>query len=319
MDRLNIMNVDPPLVSIVINNYNYDLFLKEAIDSALNQTYPNTEVIVVDDGSTDKSREIIASYENKIIPVSKANGGQASAINAGFAASQGQFICLLDSDDIWLPQKVEKVAEAFCSYPAAVVVYHKVQNIDDTGSAHGQPWPPYNLIRGDISSQVARTGGWWPFPPSTALSFRREFLCKVMNIPEQDYRICADSYLADLAPFWGEVVGIEQALSYYRIHIKNQWNNQSASAEKVQTNRDLQYHELRVNILNRTLKRLGIDLEVSLAEHWPYQLLKYKQGNKKSLIKLSILALRNPWETRIASKLKTLALLWVGGQNFSRI
>ena len=98
-----------PLVTILINNYNYGRFLKDAIDSALNQTYRNLEVIVVDDGSTDDSREIIAAYGNKITSVLKENGGQASALNAGFAASRGEIICLLDSDDSFDPCKVERV------------------------------------------------------------------------------------------------------------------------------------------------------------------------------------------------------------------
>ena len=72
------------LVSIIVNNYNYQRFLTEAIDSALKQTYCNTEVIVVDDGSTDGSLEIIASYGRRIIPLLKGNGGQNSALNAGF-------------------------------------------------------------------------------------------------------------------------------------------------------------------------------------------------------------------------------------------
>ena len=305
------MNVSQPLVSILINNYNYELYLKEAITSALNQTYPNTEVIVVDDGSSDSSREIIASYQNKIIPVYKENGGQASAINAGFAVSRGEIVCLLDSDDVWLPQKVEKVVEAFCSNSEAAVVYHRVQNVDEAGTPTGKPWPPYNPIKGNISSQVARTGGWWPFPPSTALSFHRKFLCKVMNVPEEEYRICADTYLADLAPFSGEVVGIEQALSLYRLHSSNNWSSSIGAQEDVTAIRDLQYHELRVSMLNRCLKRLGIDLEVSLADHLPYQLLKYKLDKKKNLISLSLLALRNPWEHRLVSKLKAVALLWL--------
>ena len=62
-----------PTVSVIINNYNYDCFLSEAIDSALNQTYSNTEIIVVDDGSTDNSRDIIAGYGDQIIPILKAN------------------------------------------------------------------------------------------------------------------------------------------------------------------------------------------------------------------------------------------------------
>jgi glycosyltransferase involved in cell wall biosynthesis len=315
----NSMNVDQPLVSILINNYNYELYFREAIDSALNQTYPNTEVIVVDDGSTDNSRDIIASYENRIIPVYKENGGQASALNAGFAVSRGEIVCLLDSDDVWLPQKVEKVAEVFCSYPGAAVVYHRVQNIDEAGILNGKPWPPYNPIKGDISSQVARTGGWWPFPPSTALSFSRKFLCKVMNVPEEEYRICADTYLADLAPFWGEVLGIDQVLSHYRLHSSNKWSNLTGAQEDVRPIRELQYHELRASMLNLTLKRLGMDLEVSLADHWPYQLLKYRLGNKKSLISLSLLALRNPWEHRLFSKFKSVALLWLERQSFSKI
>jgi glycosyltransferase involved in cell wall biosynthesis len=313
------MNAVQPCVSILINNYNYERYLRDAIDSALNQTYPNTEVIVVDDGSTDNSREIIANYENKIIPVYKENGGQASALNAGFAVSRGEIVCLLDSDDVWLPQKVEKVAEAFCSYPSAAVVYHRVQNIDEASILNGKPWPPYNPIMGDISSQVARTGGWWPFPPSTALSFSRKFLCKVMNVPEKEYRICADTYLADLAPFWGEVVGIDQVLSYYRIHSSNNWSNLTGAQEDINAIRELQYHEIRASMLNRTLKRLGRDLEVSLAEHWPYQMLKYRLGKKESLISLSLLALRNPWEHRFVSKLKTVALLWLERGSLSRI
>ena len=102
-----------PLVSVIINNYNYGHFLGEAIDSVLNQTYPNIEIVVVDDGSTDNSREIISSYQEKIISVLKENGGQASAFNAGFAASRGDIIFMLDSDDIFVPEKVAEVVNIF--------------------------------------------------------------------------------------------------------------------------------------------------------------------------------------------------------------
>src|SRR5207248_4990058 len=88
------------LVSIIVNNYNYERFLTEAIDSALNQTYCNTEVIVVDDGSTDGSLEIIASYGHRIIPLLKRNGGQNSTLIAGFSLSRGDVVLLLDSDDV---------------------------------------------------------------------------------------------------------------------------------------------------------------------------------------------------------------------------
>src|SRR5260370_30307126 len=101
------------LASIIINNYNYAAFLREAIDSALNQTWSPTEVIVVDDGSTDGSREIIATYGDRILPVMKENGGQNSALNAGFSASRGDVILFVDSDDALLPTAAEAAAGAF--------------------------------------------------------------------------------------------------------------------------------------------------------------------------------------------------------------
>src|SRR5438046_8948159 len=88
------------LASVIINNYNYGRFLREAVDSALNQTYRNTEVIVVDDGSTDGSPEVIASYGERIVPVLKQHGGQNSALNAGFSRRRGDVSLFLDSDDV---------------------------------------------------------------------------------------------------------------------------------------------------------------------------------------------------------------------------
>src|SRR5207248_6442625 len=93
---------DVPLVSIVLSNYNYGRFVDQAIESALAQTYPRVEVVVVDDGSTDDSREVIGRYEG-IVSIFKPNSGQMSAINAGFAACHGAAICFFESDDVLAP------------------------------------------------------------------------------------------------------------------------------------------------------------------------------------------------------------------------
>jgi glycosyltransferase involved in cell wall biosynthesis len=300
------MSAERTLVSVLITNYNYGHYLREAIDSALDQVYSHMEIIVVDDGSTDNSREVIASYKDKIVPVFKENGGQASAINAGFSISKGDIICSLDADDIWLSTKVDEVVRAASIYPDAVIIYHKVQNIDRLGNPVSLPWPPYKVIRGDISSKVAKTGSWWPWPPSTALSFRRAFLSRVMNIPEAEYRTCADVYLADLAPFLGEVIGIDQVLSLFRFHDSNNWSN-PIEIDK----RSLEYYEVRERVLNNALKDFGIDVRVSLIDHWPYQLLRHKLGYENNLIYLSQLALRNPWVSNSFSKLKTVSKLWL--------
>ena len=102
-----------PLVTILICNYNYGRFLAEAIESALAQTWKNIEVIVVDDGSTDESREILTKYKGKIRIILKENGGQASAFNAGIAKARGEIVCFLDSDDICHRDRVSRVIEKY--------------------------------------------------------------------------------------------------------------------------------------------------------------------------------------------------------------
>ncbi len=106
-----------PLVSILINNYNYGRFLGDAIRSALAQSYANLEIVVVDDGSTDNSVETAQTFGDVVHLIAKENGGQASSFNAGFAASRGEIICLLDADDEFLPGKVERIVEVFRQNP----------------------------------------------------------------------------------------------------------------------------------------------------------------------------------------------------------
>src|SRR5207302_4981495 len=87
------------LASVVVNNHNYERFVGEAVESALAQTYPHTEVVVVDDGSTDGSRDVLERFRGDIQLVLKPNGGQRSAFNAGLERSSGDLVCFLDADD----------------------------------------------------------------------------------------------------------------------------------------------------------------------------------------------------------------------------
>jgi glycosyltransferase involved in cell wall biosynthesis len=95
-----------PLVSAIIPNYNYARYVGEAVESALGQTYPNIEVIVVDDGSTDNSLEVLEQYRDRVKIVRQENSGVCAARNRGVAESKGEYIAFLDADDIWLPEKV---------------------------------------------------------------------------------------------------------------------------------------------------------------------------------------------------------------------
>ena len=96
-------------ISIVITNYNFGRYLGDAIRSALDVRWPDKEVIVCDDGSTDDSRDVIESFGDRIKKVYKANGGQPSAANAAFPLTTGDIIFFLDSDDLLLPQAAEVV------------------------------------------------------------------------------------------------------------------------------------------------------------------------------------------------------------------
>jgi len=119
------------LVSIIIGNYNYQDYVSAAIESALSQTYTSCEIIVVDDGSTDSSRDAIRSFGDKVKTIFKQNGGQASAFNAGYAASTGDIVCFLDSDDLFLPTKVTRVVEVL-EKSSRGWCFHHLKWVDDT-------------------------------------------------------------------------------------------------------------------------------------------------------------------------------------------
>jgi glycosyltransferase involved in cell wall biosynthesis len=95
------------LVSVVIPSYNYARFVAQAVDSALAQTYTDLETIVVDDGSTDNTRGVLQPYGERIRYLAQTNQGLSAARNAGIRAARGQYIALLDADDVWHPCKLE--------------------------------------------------------------------------------------------------------------------------------------------------------------------------------------------------------------------
>jgi len=102
------LNPPSPLVSIILPTYNRDWVITQAIDSVLAQSYTNFELIIIDDGSTDKTTDVIKSYEGKLQYVYTKNSGVAKARNRGISISKGKFIAFIDSDDTWEPQKLAK-------------------------------------------------------------------------------------------------------------------------------------------------------------------------------------------------------------------
>ncbi|UCF90939.1 MAG: glycosyltransferase [Desulfobacterales bacterium] len=110
-----------PLVSVIIPAYNRGWILREAVDSVLAQDFRDFELIVVDDGSTDNTREILRAYEPDIRVRHQSHQGVSAARNTGIAAAAGKLVTFLDSDDLWLPPKLACQVEFFDSNPEAVI------------------------------------------------------------------------------------------------------------------------------------------------------------------------------------------------------
>jgi glycosyltransferase involved in cell wall biosynthesis len=209
------------LVSIIINNYNYAKFLSEAIDSALDQTYHSYEVIVVDDGSTDDSREIIESYKKKVISILKPNGGQASAFNAGFAASKGDIICFLDSDDKFLPEKIEKIVEIFEKYKDVDWCFHLLSLVDiNRGVFIDSHYDAVSNVW-DFRSEAHK--GKLPYLPfaTSSLCFKRSLLQKILPMPESTNVTLSDNYLKFISLALSKGYFLSEKLTIQKIHNSN--------------------------------------------------------------------------------------------------
>lgn len=153
------INACNPLVSIIVPAYNCAHFLPEALDSILAQQYPNIEVIVVDDGSSDGSAEIAEAYGSPVKVIRQKNQGPAAARNRGVRESRGEYLAFLDGDDVWLPGKLLAQLEYFASHKEVGIVYgnFKRWRMNEAGD-----YPPKEAF---ITSEqnggiVDRESGW---------------------------------------------------------------------------------------------------------------------------------------------------------------
>jgi len=159
----------PPSVSVVIPVFNKEAYLTETIDSVLAQTRRPDEIIVVDDGSTDRSAEIAAAYGSAIHLIRQANAGESSARNRGIEASSGDWIALLDGDDVWEPERLEQQFLALQDADAdgdIVCVYSDAYLFDDTGARIGEHRKPEYHAAPDWRVQMLCD---WSINPSSTL------------------------------------------------------------------------------------------------------------------------------------------------------
>lgn len=227
-----------PLVSVIIANYNYAQFVGKAIESVLNQTNQKFEIVICDDGSSDDSCKVIESYirhDPRINLIRQENEGPASALNAAYAASNGQIVCLLDSDDAFESSKIEDVVSAFGKNPRAGFSIHRLQPVSAIDKNLGSP-VPIELERGWIAMKALRAGGSaFGIPTASGNSFRREVTDLIFPIPSHLKRMC-DNYLWRTAIFLTEVWAIPETLGKYRLHGENLTGMLTVSASGILRN-----------------------------------------------------------------------------------
>jgi glycosyltransferase involved in cell wall biosynthesis len=227
----SIIEIDEMRVSIVITNYNMGRFVGAAIESAFQVRWPDKEVIICDDGSTDNSRDVIAGFGDRISVVCKPNGGQPSAANAAFPLITGDVVFFLDSDDMLLPEAAEAVIDVWDKRTSKVQFPSLV--VDHSGEVTGKLWPDFRseIPPGKIRNELLRTGSY-PTSSTSGNAFAIGFLRELFPVP-QNGLTGIDSYLCMAAPLYGDVKTLTRPLAKFRIHESNSWAQQSWKPEKL--------------------------------------------------------------------------------------
>jgi glycosyltransferase involved in cell wall biosynthesis len=266
------------LISVLLDNYNYAKYLPDVIESVLNQTYKNFELIIVDDGSSDNSKNIIEQYTKKdkrIKPIFKKNEGQASAFNEGFKNCNGKIICFLDSDDKFLPDKLQKIKEIYeKGYEYIVNDYKIIGNYNYNGPYY--PYGGYNMFLVYYLTFFAGS-------PTSNISISKKLANQIFPIPYEDFfKIRADDVIVFISNLITEMFFIDEQLTEYRIHGDNLFACNNSDTLKDKFYRDYMLHKLKKHYLNK------INIEKRFFEN-PYDL--YLEFTTKQTYDLDILKL----------------------------
>ena len=226
----------PVSFSVVVTNYNYRNFVVEAVDSALAQTRAPSQLIVVDDGSTDGSPELLRErYGNdpRVTLLLGANGGQLAAFVRGLEVARGDILCFLDADDCWLPGYLEKVGEVFDARKDVDFVFSDLELFGDESRHMRFADRPLDLGYTIVSTYML---AHWYGAPTSALALRAHWARRTLDLPvdfRANWRLSADNCLV----YGASVLGARKYYQptgcvRYRIHGSNGWwGNRTRSNE----------------------------------------------------------------------------------------
>jgi glycosyltransferase involved in cell wall biosynthesis len=261
-------------LSIIIANYNYRDFVRAAIESALAVDWPDKEVIVVDDASTDGSREVIETYSGSVAAHFRPKTNQLGAHSFGLGQSTGEVIIFLDSDDMLEPEVMREVAKVW--RPGVSKVQYRMNLIDATGTQLGSAIPqfprtddPEKLRRAFLRTMAYTT------PPGSGNAYSRNFARYAFAMaPAMMW--ASDDPLITLAPIVGDVLTIPKPLARYRVHARN---GASASDQMEKIRRRLYQDIEKANLFSTVSREFGLSvpgdpLRYSL-HHLQYRLASY--------------------------------------------
>jgi glycosyltransferase involved in cell wall biosynthesis len=213
------------------------------------------EILVVDDGSTDRTPEIVRRFEPRVRLLQKPNGGQASAFNAGIPQCQGEVVAFLDGDDWWAPQKLRRVLEAMRQDPEAGIIGNGITEVLENGDEHSEVLHETPRFRID-SLQGARIFRRRKSQLGTSrMTVRAEILREILPVPESIV-IEADEYIFTLAAAFSVVSILGESLTFYRIHGGNLFQMSEFNKESIL--RKQKSIEILAQALSERLSKFGL-------------------------------------------------------------
>ena len=211
-----------PFVSVLIDTYNHEAFIEQAVASALDQDFPasDREILVVDDGSTDRTPELLARFGPQIRVLHKSNGGQASAFNLAIPECRGEIIVFLDGDDWWKRGKLQRVTDLMDKDPAIGMVGHAIIESFNDGTERVIAPETQTRFRLESRSSAEFFRLHRCYFGTSRLALRSSVVRKVSPVPEA-LTIEADEYLFTLAAALADSIVLREPLTHYRIHGAN--------------------------------------------------------------------------------------------------
>lgn len=276
-----------PLVTVLVDTYNHERFIEQAIVSVLEQDFPrsDTEILIVDDGSTDRTPEFLRKFQPNVRVLRKANGGQASAFNAGIPKARGQIVAFLDGDDWWAKNKLSRVVETLDANPPIGFLGNGIVIVREDGFQQTETLRDgfrfqANTVEGARLFRVRRS-----FMGTSRMTIRAALLRMIAPIPE-NITVEADEYLFTIAAVLSPAQILPEPLTYYRLHDANLYQITRADRERIVRKQNV--IQILSEALSAELERLGSPKEVrrilastveaeadqlrlSLGEGWPWE------------------------------------------------